>query len=366
MLENSGPIGLSLMVVMAEAFLQYHEKNAIETAKNQNPPINIKSFLRYVDDSHARFDCNDQADRFLEILNAQDPNISYTIEHESNEGLNYLDVNAKNNGQGKYEFSIHRKNAITNIQIKPNSCHDPKVLKGVFKGFVDRAFNICSEQHIKQELDFLVNVFVENGYPKSMLIEIIKRFHDKPSTNIAIDGSNDLERKKVVKLPWIPGLSLKLKRDFQKAGLKTVFKSSNNLNTILTASNKSRLPENSLPGVYQVECTCGTKYIGETKLKVSSRITQHRKNAIIGNRGYSGITDHAIDCAQEVQWEGVRTIHTESRYFHRKVREALEIQKGNLVRTGSNEEYGQYLDHRFWLPIIASKMTSSGNNLLRM
>jgi len=170
----------------------------------------------------------------------------------------------------------------------------------------------------------------------------------------------------VVKLPWIPGLSLKLKRNFQKAGLKTVFKSSNNLNTILTASNKSRLPENSLPGVYQVECTCGTKYIGETKLKVSSRITQHRKNAIIGNRGYSGITDHAIDCLQEVQWEGVRTIHTESRYFHRKVREALEIQKGNLVRTGSNEEYGQYLDHRFWLPIIASKVTSSGNNHLRM
>ena len=292
MLENSGPIGLSLMVVMAEAFLQHHEKNAIEVAKEQSPPINLKSFLRYVDDGHARFDCNDQADQFLDILNAQDPNINYTIERESDKGLNYLDVNAKNNGQGKYEFSIHRKNAITNVQLKPNSCHDPKVLKGVFKGFVDRAFSNCSEQHIQQELDFLVNVFVENGYPKSILLEVIKRFRDNLSKDIVTEEQqiiDDTERQKVVKLPWIPGVSLKLKRNFKKAGLKAVFKSGRNLKTILTASNKSELPPNSFPGVYQVECACGLKYVGETKLKIATRICQHmnitRLTWLVGEEG---------------------------------------------------------------------------------
>jgi hypothetical protein len=86
----------------------------------------------------------------------------------------------------------------------------------------------------------------------------------------------------------------------------------------------------------------------------------------VGNRGYSGIVDHAIDCSEEVKWGEARTIHTESRYFQRKVREALEIQKGNLVRAGSNQEYGQYLDHRFWLPIIGTKLTSDAGNHLRM
>ena len=36
-----------------------------------------------------------------------------------------------------------------------------------------------------------------------------------------------------------------------------------NLKTILAARNKSKLPKNSLPGVYMVNC-CGSKYVGET------------------------------------------------------------------------------------------------------
>ena len=49
--------------------------------------------------------------------------------------LAYLEIKTKNPGTGKYEFSVYRKAAITNVQIKPESCHDPKVLRGVFKGF---------------------------------------------------------------------------------------------------------------------------------------------------------------------------------------------------------------------------------------
>ena len=35
--------------------------------------------------------------------------------------LNFLDVTIINTGAGKYEFKIHRKIAITNVQIKPHS-----------------------------------------------------------------------------------------------------------------------------------------------------------------------------------------------------------------------------------------------------
>ena len=54
-LEDSDPIGLALMVVMAEAFLQVKEKQAINMALHSDPPVRLKSFVRYVDDSHARF-----------------------------------------------------------------------------------------------------------------------------------------------------------------------------------------------------------------------------------------------------------------------------------------------------------------------
>ena len=211
-LEDSGPIGLSLMVVMAESFLQFIEKKAIHIAIQEKPSINLKSFLRYVDDSHARFLNIKQAEKFKDILNKQHPKIQYTLEMENeNKELNFLDVKIKNNQNGKYEFSVHRKNAITNIQIKPHSDHDPKILNGIFKGFVHRAFSICSEKHIDSELEFLKNVFEENGYGRKHLEKIITDMKKAKNTS---DSLNDVQQrsKKIITLPWIPGLSPKLRK----------------------------------------------------------------------------------------------------------------------------------------------------------
>ena len=92
-LKDSGPIGLSIMVVIAECFLQFIEKQALEEAIHQQPPIDIKSFHRYVDDSHARFPVIRGAEEFLEVLNRQDSNIKYTIEVEDeSKQLDFLDV----------------------------------------------------------------------------------------------------------------------------------------------------------------------------------------------------------------------------------------------------------------------------------
>jgi len=349
-LQDSGPIGLSLMVVMAEAFLQFHEKNAINQALSHVPPINLKSFVRYVDDSHARFPTTDESNQFLEYLNAQDASIQYTVERETGDGLNFLDVNIKNNGLGNYEFAIHRKQAITNVQIKPHSSHDPKVLKGVFKGFVHRAFMLCSEKHIEEELNFLVSSFKENGYSESILNGVIESYRNNLQSNQ--NTADNPDECKIVKLPWVPGVSGKLKKAFRKAGFKAVFKSGNNLSAILTASNKCKLPKNSSPGIYKVNCSCGKTYIGETKLQVSTRIKQHQKNSFLGNTAHSGLCSHDSACDGEIRWDEAETIKVEERYYERKIREALEIQRRDTVRNGCNQDAGQYMSNDHWLPIF--------------
>ncbi|XP_065678811.1 uncharacterized protein LOC136093634 [Hydra vulgaris] len=250
-LENSGPIGLSVMVVLAESFLQNLEKRALNIALKTNPIIDIKAFYRYVDDSHARVPNIAQANQFKTILNQQHPKIQYTIEFENDKKtINFLDLCIINNKNGKYEFRIHRKNAITNIQVKATSNHDPQILNGIFKGFVHRAFNVCSQKHIENELKFFIQVFVENGYKYSNLIKIIKeikRKYKKPLvTTKNID--NITSTNPTISLPWVPILSPKLRKVFRKAGYKTVFKSNSNLEAILTSRNKSKLQRNrSLP-----------------------------------------------------------------------------------------------------------------------
>ena len=137
-LENSGPIGLALMVAISEAFLQRLEDRAMQEALVTNlAPLTYK---RYVDDSHARFETVHQSHSFLNILNSQNKVIQYKMEKEDqSRKLNFLDVTIINTGKGKYEFKIHRKNAVTNVQIKPHSYVNPALIRDIFKGFVSRA-----------------------------------------------------------------------------------------------------------------------------------------------------------------------------------------------------------------------------------
>ena len=40
---------------------------------------------------------------------------------------------------------------------------------GLFKGFLSRALQICSENYLAEDLDFLINVFAENGHSITVL-----------------------------------------------------------------------------------------------------------------------------------------------------------------------------------------------------
>ena len=135
-----------------------------------------------------------------------------------------------------------------------------------------------------------------------------------------------------------------------------MFKSGPNLKTLLTSKNKSCLPPNSHPGVYMIDCKCGKKYVGETSLKVSTRVAQHRKNVEDERWDISGITNHAKDCKEGLNWEDAKLLKNEENRFDRKVREALEIQFRQTAphsEHGLNLDDGQYVTSRFWKPMLS-------------
>ena len=98
--------------------------------------------------------------------------------------LYFLDVTITNTGGGKYEFKIHRKNTITNVQIKPHSFVNPALIRVIFKGFVSRAKKLCSEKYLDEELNFLIDMFIENGHDRNYLNSIIKHLKLKTHRNI--------------------------------------------------------------------------------------------------------------------------------------------------------------------------------------
>lgn len=357
-LENKGPIGLSLMVTMAESYLQHLEDRAIENALHSQPPMNPKTHRRYVDDSHSRFEIMNQASRFLIELNSQDERVQYTMETEAEDkSLAFLNVNSRNTGEGSYEFKIHRKKAITNVQVRPESGHDPNILSGIFKGFVHQALKICSPLHLEDELEFLVGVFKENGYDEKTLRKWMRQVRVKLDQRInpTTETNDNAEQMQTVTLPWIPGVSPSLKKVFRKAGFKVAFKAGANLQTILSKKNKVKLPPNSNPGVYMIPCLCGVPpYVGETKLRTCTRLGQHHEYISKEQWERSGVAQHAKTCPAGPDFANATTLKTEGRHFERSVRETLEIQRHRSAPKfgGMNRDEGQYVKTSFWMPFM--------------
>ncbi|XP_065664694.1 uncharacterized protein LOC136086328 [Hydra vulgaris] len=320
-LKNSGPIGLSIMVVLSEAYLQHIESNAIQQALNLN--IAPKSYKRYVDDSHARFNNIDDANSFLTLLNSPDKSIQYTCEYENaQQQLNFLDICiSTNHSLHKYEFSIHRKDAVTYVLIKPKSCISPNIA-----------------------------VFTENGHSYKQYSDIAKNY----TYNTNKSSSQKIDTKNLVILPWIPKLSLVLRREFRKVGVKTVFRFGNPLINIL-CRNKSKLPPNSHPGVYQLNCTCGSCYIGETRKKISTRIQEHKNNVTKANWETSGIVEHSQHCNGKINWENPKTLSVISNNYTRKIREAIEIQRVQCSKPKENvlnRDNGNLVMTHHWKPFF--------------
>ena len=183
-----------------------------------------------------------------------------------------------------------------------------------------------------------------------IIADIRRKFNEQD----AVQVEGEVDTKPTVTLPWIPGVSPKLRKVYKKAGYKTAFKSGANLQTILTSKNKTILPKNSHPGTYKIQCKCHIvpPNIGETKIQIRNRNVQHEDYVRKGNWSNSGAAWHEKTC--QSGFEPVETIKVDSHRFTREVREALEIQKhqSGPKDGGVNKDDGKHVKTKFWLPMM--------------
>ena len=123
------------------------------------------------------------------------------------------------NNNWRYEFDVHRKPALTNVQIKPHSCIPPDTITSIFKGFLARANKICSEKYLWAEIEYLTDIFCENGHDRKTLQKIINSFEKKTrSTNN--NNNNNSNKKQRITFRWVPKIGQKIKTEIQKFGFR--------------------------------------------------------------------------------------------------------------------------------------------------
>ena len=193
-------------------------------------------------------------------------------------------------------------------------------------------------------------------YKREELTKIVEEIKLKRNTIQNSEESNEeMQNTGIITLPWVPGLSPKLRKEFKKVGLKVVFKSGKNLKSILTSKNKSKLPDHSYPGVYKIPCEehPNNPYIGETKMQIRTRNDQHQDSMKKEQWENSGAAAHSRTC-NGIQWNNIETLKVEKKRFDRKVRETLEIQshKCGPEKGGMNLDNGSYVKTLFWTPFF--------------
>ena len=169
-------------------------------------------------------------------------------------------------------------------------------------------------------------MFTENGYERKTLEKITKNYSNElqnPPVNNK-DTSEDIN--KVVKLPWIPIIGLKLRQAFKKKNIKIIFTLDSNLKSLL-CRNKTKLLLNSYSGVYELKCTCNSAYFGETKKKILPLTIEHQQVNCKGKWDNSGAKEHTLTCHRQFNWIHPKTIARENDYRKRKIREVLEIKR---------------------------------------
>ena len=121
-------------------------------------------------------------------------------------------------------------------------------------------------------------------------------------------------------------------------------------------------------GVYALTCSCpgNPKYIGKTRVKIKTRMSQHREDVASLRKNptmsVSGVTKHAAECQQgSVDWKNPEVIttyqdkHKGNLERNLLIRESLEIRRQDTVNTGLNERNdisSKFVKTTAWVPIL--------------
>ncbi|XP_068756304.1 uncharacterized protein [Montipora capricornis] len=162
-------MGSPVSPVVANLCMEEIEKTAINTST-----VSPKFWKRYVDDSFCIIK-SDAVASFHDSLNSIDQHISFTIEHESNGQLPFLDTLISRDN-GKLLVDIYRKPTHTDRYLDFHSHHDRKHKISTAETLLHRALNLPNTQVGKtRETARVCAALHSNGYPKKIAADVIRK-----------------------------------------------------------------------------------------------------------------------------------------------------------------------------------------------
>ena len=149
------------------------------------------------------------------------------------------------------------------------------------------------------EEEHLRGVLEGNGYPGTFVKTASKPRRAAEPTE---------EPRATAFIPYVAGLSEDVRRVCRRYDIRTVFRSSSTLRGQLMRVKDQDPLEKKFNVVYQVPCSCGHVYIGETKRALETRMKEHKAATRRGELEKSAIAEHAWNHHHQVEWDEIKVL----------------------------------------------------------
>ena len=169
-------MGSPLGPALANSFVGYQEAKLFNIAKR---PL---LYFRYVDDTFAVLNNEEDCNTFLTHLNSLPPSLRFTYEKKSNHSLPFLDVLVERH-DSEFLILVYRKLTFTGQYLRWNSFSPQKRKTNLIGTLVHRAFMICSKSKLDPKLGKIRSILLENGYPEHTINSALKRKFQQLNSN---------------------------------------------------------------------------------------------------------------------------------------------------------------------------------------
>jgi formamidopyrimidine-DNA glycosylase len=156
-------MGAPTSALSSEVYIQHLEHTSIADILNKHKIIH---YYRYVDDILTVYDQRKtNIINMLENFNAIHPKLKFTIEQQTQNRINYLDLTIKKN-QNKLNFEIYRKPTTTDLILRNISCHPYKHKKLAINYLYNRLNTYkITEENKKKDKEIIRQILNSNEYP---------------------------------------------------------------------------------------------------------------------------------------------------------------------------------------------------------
>ncbi|KAG5344388.1 NAAT1 protein, partial [Acromyrmex heyeri] len=271
-------MGSPLSPILAKIVLRDLEEKTLDTL-NLNPII-YQRYV-YVDDNIMRQENTLMTFSFNSFHNR----LQFTLEIENDRCLNFLEqlLKIENN---KIIVDWFHKKMFSGRYLSFLSNHSTS--HKINSILVDRATLLSHPRFHKKNIEFVINILLNNCYPLSLIFNCINKrikkiIHEKLNT----------QSKKYFVVPYIPKVSYSI-TFFNKSIFTIGYKILNTLSSFIKV-HKNKFQNQNV--VYQINCQdCEASYVRQTKRQLKTLINEHRNNIKQSSSRLSVISDHRLNC----------------------------------------------------------------------